>query len=70
MFPGFICDAGMFADSGRALPPGVGTSTPEEVAAAIVRAIERNRGEVDVAPLALRAGATFAGGRAGAGRER
>jgi hypothetical protein len=25
-----------------------------------VRAIERNRGEVDVAPLALRAGTTFA----------
>ena len=61
VFPGFIRDAGMFADSGASLPPGVGTSTPEDVAAGIVRAIERNRAEVDVAPLGLRAGARFAG---------
>ena len=56
VFPGFVRGAGMFADSGAQLPPGVGTSTPEEVAAGIVRAIERDRGEVDVAPLALRTG--------------
>jgi hypothetical protein len=31
------------------------------VAAAVVRAIERNRGEVDVAPVPLRLGALFAG---------
>ena len=61
VFPGFIRDAGMFADSGAALPPGVGTSTPEEVAAGIIRAIERDRAEVDVAPLALKAGATLGG---------
>ena len=42
----------MFADSGARLPPGVGTVTPEEVADAVVRAIERNRGEIDVAPAA------------------
>ena len=59
--PGFVSDAGMFADSGAPLPPGVRTVTPEAVAAAIVRAIERNRAEVDAAPLALRAGAWFAG---------
>ncbi len=41
----------MFADSGVKLPPGVGTSSPEEVAAAVISAIERNRGEVAVAPL-------------------
>ena len=58
--PGFVRDAGMFADSGAQLPPGVGTSTPEAVAAGVVRAIERNRAEVDVAPLPLRAGARFA----------
>src|SRR5829696_7576350 len=60
VFPGFIRDAGMFADSGASLPPGVGTSTPEAVVAAVVRAIESNRAEVDVAPLPLRAGVRFA----------
>ena len=60
VFPGFIRDAGMFADAGVKLPPGVGTRTPEDVADAIVKAIERNRGEVDVAPLPLRASAMFA----------
>jgi len=61
VFPGFVRDAGMFADSGAALPPGVGTSTPEQVADGIIRAIERNRGEVDVAPLAMKAGARLGG---------
>ena len=59
--PGFVRDAGMFADSGAPLPPGVSTVAPDVVAAAIVRAIERNRAEVDPAPLALRAGARLAG---------
>jgi uncharacterized protein len=61
VFPGFIRDAGLFADSGVKLPPGVGTRAPEDVARAVVRAIERNRAEIDVAPLPLRAGAIFAG---------
>jgi uncharacterized protein len=60
VFPGFIRDAGMFADSGASLPPGLGTSTSADVAAAIVRAIERNRAEIDVAPLHVRAGARIA----------
>jgi short-subunit dehydrogenase len=53
--PGFIRDAGMFADSGAKPPPGMGTSTPEEVAAGVVKAIERNKVEVAVAPVAVRA---------------
>jgi short-subunit dehydrogenase len=61
VFPGFIRGAGMFADSGAKLPLGVGTSSPEQVAAGIVQAIERDRGEVDVAPLAMKAGARIAG---------
>jgi short-subunit dehydrogenase len=61
VLPGFIRDAGMFANSKVALPRGVGTRSPEDVAAAVVRAIEHNRAEVDVAPLSLRLGATFAG---------
>jgi short-subunit dehydrogenase len=61
VFPGFISDAGMFADANVQLPKGVGTSTPEQVADAVVRAIEKNRGEIDVAPLSMRLGTTFAG---------
>jgi short-subunit dehydrogenase len=61
IFPGFIRDAGMFANAGVSLPPGVGTRSPEDVARAVIRAIKRNRGEVDVAPLHLRAGTIFAG---------
>jgi short-subunit dehydrogenase len=60
VFPGFIRDAGMFADAGVKLPPGIGTRSPEDVARAVVGAIERNRGEVDVAPLPLRASTIFA----------
>jgi short-subunit dehydrogenase len=61
IFPGFVRDAGMFHDTGAKLPPGVGTVSPEAVADAVVRAIERNRGEVVVAPVGLRAGAMAAG---------
>lgn len=61
VFPGFISDAGMFAEANVQLPKGVGTSTPEEVADAVVTAIEKNRGEIDVAPLSMRLGSTFAG---------
>ena len=59
--PGFIREAGMFHDSGAKLPPGIGTKTPQDVAAAVVRAIEHDPPEIDVAPIALRAGASFAG---------
>lgn len=61
VLPGFIRDAGMFADAEVKLPTGVGTSSPQDVARAVLSAIERNRAEVDVAPLTVRAGATFAG---------
>ncbi|MDA8044839.1 MAG: SDR family NAD(P)-dependent oxidoreductase [Actinomycetota bacterium] len=57
--PGFVRDAGMFADSGTRLPPGVGTVSPEQVARAVIRAIRHNRAEVEVAPLGLRLGALF-----------
>jgi short-subunit dehydrogenase len=59
VFPGFIRDAGMFAEAEVELPRGVGTRTPDEVAAAVVRGIERGKDEVDVAPLGLRAGAVL-----------
>jgi short-subunit dehydrogenase len=60
VLPGFVRDAGMFADSGAKLPPFVGTTTPQAVADAVLRAIEHNRGEIDVAPLGLRAGSALA----------
>jgi short-subunit dehydrogenase len=59
IFPGFIRDAGMFADAEVTLPKGVGTRTPEDVAKAVVSAIERNRREVDVAPATMRASTVF-----------
>jgi short-subunit dehydrogenase len=61
VFPGFISDAGMWADTGLKLRKGVGTRTPEQVAEAVISGIERNRSEIDVAPLTLRAGAWAAG---------
>lgn len=61
VFPGFIREAGMFAEAGVQLPAGVGTRSPQDVAKAVVGAIERNRGEVDVAPLPLRLGSAFSG---------
>ena len=63
VFPGFIRDAGMFHESGTKLPKGVGTSTPEQVAEGVIRAIEGDKGEVDVAPVGLRV-ATALGGLA------
>jgi short-subunit dehydrogenase len=52
--PGFIRDAGMFAESGAKLPKGIGSNTPDDVAAAVVRAIKHDKGDVDVAPAFLR----------------
>jgi len=58
--PGAISDAGMFADSGAKPPPMLGMCSPEQVGAAVVEAIERNRGEIDVAPRRARAVARMA----------
>ncbi len=58
--PGFIRDAGMFHEAGVTLPPGTGTRTPEDVARAVLRAIDEDRAEIDVAPMPLRVGAAFA----------
>jgi uncharacterized protein len=61
VFPGFVSEAGFFADSGVKLPRWVGTRTPDQVAAAVVLGIERERAELDVAPLGLRVGTRLAG---------
>lgn len=57
--PGFVRDAGMLHESGAKLPPYLGTSAPEDVAEAVLKSIERNRGEIVVAPLPMRAGAVL-----------
>lgn len=54
IYPGIVRDAGMFAKSGADVPSGVPTSTPDDVAAAVVRAIERDIAEIDVAAFSVR----------------
>ena len=58
--PGFVRDAGMFATSGAKTPPGMGTTTTEAVAAAVLQAIRGNRAEIAVAPPVSRALSHFA----------
>ena len=53
--PGPVRDAGMFARGGGKTPPLIKPSSPEDVGKAVVRAIERNAAEIDVASLGLRA---------------
>jgi short-subunit dehydrogenase len=60
VLPGFIRDAGMFAASGAKAPPGLGTSSPDEVGQGVVQAIERDVAEVEVAPLLQRLGVAVA----------
>jgi len=58
--PGTIREAGMYADSGAPPLPGLGTGSPEQVAAAVVKAIEQNKVEISVAPVQQRLLAHFA----------
>jgi short-subunit dehydrogenase len=53
--PGFVRDAGMFADSGAKAPARLGTTSPKEVADAVMKAIGSQKIEIAVAPLASRA---------------
>jgi short-subunit dehydrogenase len=63
--PGFVRDAGLFAEAGVELPPVLGTRSPEEVAQAVVKAVERDRADVEVAPLFERMGGRLAGAAPG-----
>jgi len=58
--PGTIREAGMYADSGADPIPGLGTGSPQQVAGAVVKAIERNKVEIAVAPVQQRLLAHFA----------
>jgi NADP-dependent 3-hydroxy acid dehydrogenase YdfG len=61
IFPGFIRDAGMFADTHVTLPRGAGTRAPEDVAAAVLRAIRLDPAEITVAAFEQSFGALLAG---------
>ena len=52
--PTFVREAGMWAETGVNPHPLAGEVTPDEVAAAVVKAIKQNRAEIDVAPLSAR----------------
>ena len=56
VYPGFVRDAGMWADTQIELPRFMGTSSPEEVADAVVKGIERGKAELDVAPALAKVG--------------
>jgi short-subunit dehydrogenase len=58
--PGFVSEAGLFADSGVKLPGYVRMVSPQQVADAVVHGIERDRGEIDVAPFPMRVSAWLA----------
>ena len=58
VFPGSVEDVGMWAESGAR--SNVGTVSSASVAEGVIRAIERNRAEVDVAPVAVRLAAAMA----------
>lgn len=59
--PGFVGEAGMFADTGAVVPGGLRTVTPGEVAEAVIRSIEEDRCEINIAPLRLRLRCAVAG---------
>jgi len=52
--PGFVSEVGMFAERSQPAPRILGTSTPEAVAQAVLRAIERDIGEIVVNPGPIR----------------
>ncbi|MEO8745765.1 MAG: SDR family NAD(P)-dependent oxidoreductase [Candidatus Dormiibacterota bacterium] len=56
IYPTFVNEAGMWAETGLKANPMAGEVSPAEVAGAVWSAITKNRGEVDVAPIQLRAG--------------
>jgi short-subunit dehydrogenase len=59
--PGFVRDAGMFAETGAKPPAGMRTVSPEQVAGGVVGAIEGNRAELNVAPPELRVASLLGG---------
>jgi short-subunit dehydrogenase len=57
--PGFVSEVGMFAVRSQKASRVLGTSTPEAVAGAVLRAIQRDVGEIIVNPGPVRLGLAF-----------
>lgn len=55
IYPTFVSEAGMWAEAGLKANPIAGEVSPAQVADAVWMAISKNRGEVDVVRLPLRA---------------
>ncbi|MFQ4140994.1 SDR family oxidoreductase [Chlorogloeopsis sp. ULAP02] len=51
--PGYISETGMTVDSGLPIPTLAGTSTPGEVAKAVIKAIQKNKAEVIINESAI-----------------
>lgn len=58
--PGFVDEAGMFVNSGNELPTGMRAVSPDDVAKAVLRSIDKDLGEVVVAPPELKVMGWFA----------
>jgi short-subunit dehydrogenase len=58
--PGFVSEAGLFAETGIKLPAYVRLRSPKQVADAVIKGIERDRGDIDVAPFTMKMSAWLA----------
>jgi short-subunit dehydrogenase len=67
--PGIVREAGMFAATGAPLARGQRTVSPEQVSAALVRAVARNQCEVNVAPPEFKLISAIAGQFPGLGEK-
>jgi short-subunit dehydrogenase len=54
IFPGYVTETGMFARFGLTPPWTIGSCTPEQVAGAVIRAVEQSRPEVIVNSRSVR----------------
>lgn len=61
VFPGAVADAGLWADGGLDLPPGVRPSKPSAVADAVIEGIEKDKPEISVGNPIERLGGVLAG---------
>jgi short-subunit dehydrogenase len=61
VLPGFVRDAGMFAEAGVTAPTVFGTVTPQQVAQTVLAGIAKNKAELLVAPVMDRLGARLGG---------
>ncbi|MEU8680944.1 SDR family NAD(P)-dependent oxidoreductase [Streptomyces sp. NPDC048611] len=59
--PGAVSDAGMFAVTGATPPAGVRMVSPGQVVSGVIRAVERDLCEVNVAPVELKVLSAIAG---------